>query len=174
MDRRLRPFALFSLALCLSLLSGLVVSPPVSAQISVDGQGDDVTTAQAEDATGRIAVLRALDKVTARTVDLEVPIDEPVRFGTLSVTVRYCRTRPPEDPPETFAFLEIDEALEDRVGTRIFTGWMIASSPALNPLEHPVYAIWVVGCRHPEPPAPDPDAPESDADAETGETGKAD
>ncbi|MDF1720155.1 MAG: DUF2155 domain-containing protein [Minwuia sp.] len=142
-------------------MSGL----PASSQIIVEGQGSDITAAQAEDATGRIAVLRALDKVTARTVDLEVPVNEPVRFGTLVTTVRYCRTRPPEEPPETFAFLEIEEATEGRVGTRIFTGWMIASSPALNPLEHPVYAIWVVGCRHPEPPAVETEA-DTEADSE--------
>lgn len=164
MDHRLCPFALFSLALCLSLLSGLAALRPAFAQIIVDGQGAEVTAAQSEDATGRIAVLRALDKVTARTVDLEVPIDEPVRFGTLSATVRYCRTRPPEEPPETFAFLEIEEAQEDRVGTRIFTGWMMASSPALNPLEHPVYAIWVVGCRHLAPRVPDTDGSEPDTE----------
>lgn len=167
MDRRLRPFALFSLALCLSLLSGLAAPRPALAQIIVDGQGEAVAATRSEDATGRIAILRALDKVTARTVDLEVPIDAPVRFGTLSATVRYCRTRPPEEPPETFAFLEIEEAPEGRVGTRIFTGWMIASSPALNPLEHPVYAIWVVGCRHPEPPEVESDG--SEPDAENGE-----
>ena len=28
----------------------------------------------------------------------------------------------------------------------IFSGWMFASSPALNGLEHPVYDVWVIDC----------------------------
>lgn len=156
MDSRLRQIALLGIALGLTALP----TAPTRAQIIGEGQGETFDAARSEDATGRIAVLRALDKVTARTVDLEVPVDEPVRFGTLIVTVRYCRTRPPEEPPETFAFLEIDEEPDSRAAVRLFTGWMIASSPALNPLEHPVYDVWVVGCRHPAPPEPE---------AETGE-----
>ncbi len=161
MDSRLCQIALLGLALGLTVLPAV----PSRAQLITEGQGETFDAARSEDATGRIAILRALDKVTARTVDLEVPVDQPVRFGTLSVTVRYCRTRPPEEPPETFAFLEIDEEPDSRAAVRLFTGWMIASSPALNPLEHPVYDVWVVGCRHPEPPEPEPEA----EDAEDGE-----
>lgn len=156
MDSRLRKIALLGLALGLAALP----TAPTRAQIITEGQGESFDAARSEDATGRIAVLRALDKVTARTVDLEVPVDEPIRFGTLIVTVRYCRTRPPEEPPETFAFLEIDEEPDSRAAVRLFTGWMIASSPALNPLEHPVYDVWVVGCRHPVPPEPEAEAGE--------------
>lgn len=166
MDSRLRQIALLGLALGLAVLS----AAPTRAQIITEGQGETFDAARAEDATGRIAILRALDKVTARTVDLEVPVDEPIRFGTLNVTVRYCRTRPPEEPPETFAFLEIEEVPDSRAAVRLFTGWMIASSPALNPLEHPVYDVWVVGCRHPEPPEPEPEAGEGDEASSETET----
>lgn len=31
-------------------------------------------------------------------------------------------------------------------GENIFRGWMFASSPALNALEHPVYDVWVINC----------------------------
>ncbi|NOX96235.1 MAG: DUF2155 domain-containing protein [Alphaproteobacteria bacterium] len=31
-------------------------------------------------------------------------------------------------------------------GVNIFRGWMFASSPALNALEHPVYDVWVIDC----------------------------
>lgn len=165
MDSRLRQIALLGLALGLTALP----AAPTRAQIIGEGQGETFDAARSEDATGRIAVLRALDKVTARTVDLEVPVDEPIRFGTLNITVRYCRTRPPEEPPETFAFLEIEEEPDSRAAVRLFTGWMIASSPALNPLEHPVYDVWVVGCRHPEPPEPEPEADEGEEASPEGE-----
>jgi len=32
-------------------------------------------------------------------------------------------------------------------GINIFRGWMFASSPALNPLEHAVYDVWVIDCK---------------------------
>jgi len=28
----------------------------------------------------------------------------------------------------------------------VFKGWMIASSPALNALDHPRYDVWVLRC----------------------------
>jgi hypothetical protein len=93
-----------------------------------------------------ITHVRALDKITAAITELDLPADQAVRFGTLSITARSCRTRPPEEPPETFAFLEIDEVKRDGTSTRIFSGWMMASSPALNALEHAVYDVWVMSC----------------------------
>jgi len=162
MDGRLCQIALLGLALAIAPLW----SGPSSAQIITEGQGQTFNPARSEDATGRVAILRALDKVTARTVDIEVPVNLPVRFGTLTVTVRYCRTRPPEEPPETYAFLEIEEEPDSRAAIRLFTGWMIASSPALNPLEHPVYDVWVVGCRHPVQPEPEADVEASETSDE--------
>jgi hypothetical protein len=92
------------------------------------------------------AVLQALDKVTARISTFEAPVDTPVRFGTLTVTARTCRKTPPEEPPESAAFLEIDDIRPGDQPRRVFTGWMFASSPSLSAMEHPVYDVWVVDC----------------------------
>ncbi len=94
-----------------------------------------------------IAVLRALDKVTARVEELEVPIGRPYKFGTLLITVRGCRVTPPEETPEAAAFLEVNEFKPGSTGASVFRGWMFASSPALSAMEHPVYDIWVTGCK---------------------------
>ncbi len=93
-----------------------------------------------------VTIARALDKITARITELELPADEEVPFGSLVITARYCYSRPPEEPPETFAFLQIDE-VRDGERARVFSGWMLASSPALHGLEHPVYDVWVIGCK---------------------------
>jgi hypothetical protein len=90
--------------------------------------------------------VRALDKITARVIELDLPEDTEVRFGTLAIRARTCRSRPPEEPPETFAFLEIDDVMSNQEYQRVFAGWMMASSPALNALEHPVYDVWVIAC----------------------------
>ena len=95
----------------------------------------------------RAAVLQGLDKVTARISTLEAPVDHPIRFGTLLITARFCRTRPPEETPETTVFLEILELKTGEPAVRVFGGWMFASSPALNALEHPVYDLRVIACK---------------------------
>ena len=100
-------------------------------------------TAAAQD----VAVLQGLDKVTARISTIDAPIDEHIRFGTLSIVVRHCRKTPPEEPPETTAFLEVDDVKPGEQPVRLFSGWMFASSPALSALEHPVYDVWVIGCK---------------------------
>jgi hypothetical protein len=92
------------------------------------------------------AVLQGLDKVTARVSTFAAPIGQPVRFGTLEVVADTCIKRPPEEPPETAAFLDIYEIKPDQPRQKIFSGWMFASSPGLNPLEHPVYDVWLKDC----------------------------
>lgn len=107
---------------------------------------------------GTAAMLQGLDKVTARISALEAPINKPVRFGSLEIVVRACNKRPVEETPESAAFVEIIEQLPGEAPKALFSGWMFASSPALNPLEHPVYDIWVTDCKTAEPvkPAPAP------------------
>jgi hypothetical protein len=113
-------------------------------------------TPAAQTPTLETAVLQGLDKVTARISTLNAPLGQVVRFGTLEIVVRTCRTRPPEEPPETTAFLEIVEARRGEAPAKLFTGWMFASSPALNPLEHPVYDVWVIDCKTVAPGVPVP------------------
>jgi hypothetical protein len=127
-----------------SLLPGLIVA------VSLAG----LAPVAAQEANGRIVVLQGLDKVTARISTVEAPIDAPVRFGTLEITARHCAKRPPEEPPETTAFLEIREIKRDEVPVELFTGWMFASSPALSALEHPVYDVWVIDCKTSDPLTP--------------------
>jgi len=101
----------------------------------------------------RRATLRALEKVTARIQDLDVGLDETVVFKSLEITMRTCNKRPPEETPETTAFLEIVDNKPDGEPVSVFTGWMFASSPALNALEHPVYDVWVIDCKISDPAA---------------------
>jgi hypothetical protein len=134
-------FALLSFGAALATAGGALASQePTAAQPQRSSQ------------PGSVAILRGLDKVTARTRDFEAPIGEEVEFGALGVTVQYCRKRPPEEPPEVFAFVQVYDRRTDGFGVetegeRIFSGWMFASNPALNALEHPVYDVWVIDCR---------------------------
>ena len=102
--------------------------------------------ATAETIAEPVALLQGLDKITARVSKFEAPVGTPVRFGTLSIRVRDCEKNPPEETPESAAFLEIDELRPGEVNLRVFSGWMFASTPALSALEHPVYDVNVLDC----------------------------
>ncbi len=96
----------------------------------------------------KIAVLQALDKITGRVRTIEAPVPQVVRFGTLDIRVRVCRKRPPEEPPESAAFLEITELKQGEAPKQLFSGWMFASSPAVSAIEDPVYDVWVIDCKN--------------------------
>jgi hypothetical protein len=90
------------------------------------------------------AVLRGLDRVNGHTQDLDLDNGEATEFGSLRVRLDECRF-PAENPEgDAYAFLTIHRNDTD---ARIFSGWMLASSPALNPLEHHRYDIWVLRCK---------------------------
>lgn len=91
------------------------------------------------------AELQALDKVNARTATLSAAVGSRVRYGTLEIGVRACQTRTEGRAADSVAWLDIT----DTRGTArpVFSGWMFASAPAVNMLEHPVFDIRVTGCR---------------------------
>jgi hypothetical protein len=96
----------------------------------------------------QLAVLQGLDKITARVSTIEAPVGQVVRFGTLDITVKRCHKRPPEETPETTAYLEIRERRIGEQPEGLFSGWMFASSPAVSSMEHPVYDVWVIDCKN--------------------------
>jgi hypothetical protein len=107
-----------------------------------------------------VAEFTGLDKITGRTINFDVLIDETVQFGALQVTPRVCHIRPPTEPAQTTAFVEIDEITLSSQIQRLFTGWMFAASPGLHAVEHPVYDVWLTDCKvqmgaEPEAPLPE-------------------
>lgn len=117
-------------------------------------------------------IVRALDKITGRSTDFEMNLGEPKVYGSLRIDLDTCYQTPPEEPPESAAFLRITSATSKQVQTMAvprdlteeeilaseaedadirFSGWMFASSPGLNALEHPVYDIWVIACSEIDP-----------------------
>jgi len=95
------------------------------------------------------AQLQALDKITARISTLDVEVGQPDQYGSLQIIVHACTYRPPTMAPEHAALMEIRNInhLGEVLEPPIFSGWMFASSPALNALEHPVYDVSVLACK---------------------------
>ncbi|WP_292885191.1 DUF2155 domain-containing protein [Nisaea sp.] len=127
-------------ALSLAIVAGIMCALPAAAQTGTEPREPAWIDLP-------VAVLQGLDKITARISTFEIPVDQTGRFGTFIITPRACRQKPPTETPESAAFLEIDEQKPDEEQARLFTGWMFASSPALNAVEHPVYDVWLLECR---------------------------
>lgn len=123
--------------------------------------------AHAQRVDNAIAVFAALDKVTAAVKQVTVQLNQTGEFRTLKITPRACYTRAPTEPPRTSTFVEIDEIMFDGKEKRIFTGWMFAESPGLNPLLHPVFDVWLTSCSQPQR-APVAKAPQQGPGPATG------
>ncbi len=115
------------LAICLA-------TAPAIAQQSPD----------AEAAPG--AVLRALDRVAGTLVDIEMETGRTARQGRLEITLQECRYPTANPASDAYALLMIRDTKTDEL---VFSGWMVASSPALNALDHPRYDVWVLRCSTP-------------------------
>lgn len=94
------------------------------------------------------AVIRLLDKGTARVDQVELPIGKPVVFGHMQVDLRSCQQTPAEEEPEAAAFMVISEIKPGAPESILFRGWMFASNPSLSALEHPLYDVWVIACKN--------------------------
>ncbi len=94
----------------------------------------------------KVARLRTLDKVTARTVTFEANVGSTVKFGPLYIKIQACRKASPVEQPEAASFLQIWEVDHSKEAKWIFSGWMFASSPGLSSMDHPIYDVWVLDC----------------------------
>lgn len=101
------------------------------------------------------AVIRALNKQTGRTKDIEIPVGEQTIFENILIDMKACFTRPEDETPEETSFIQIteintgfkEELSSVKKGKVIFSGWMFSSSPSLVAMEHPNYDIWLLECK---------------------------
>lgn len=105
---------------------------------------------QAAEIEMNTARMQAMDKITGKVSVINVPVNGNVRFGSLSIVVRSCKTRPVEEAPENFAFVDVTDKSLKGEEINIFKGWMISSSPATNAVEHPIYDVWLLQCLNAE------------------------
>ena len=91
---------------------------------------------------GVTVALRALDKLLGQPTDVDLSMGQTIVFGRIAIRAIECRYPTADPESDAFAHLEV----LDLAGATLFDGWMIASSPALNALEHARYDVWVMGC----------------------------
>lgn len=121
------------------LIGQLVTTPNDPEQDDYLSTSSEAVTLEVETATA--GELRVLDKLTGNVVDLSLELGQTATLGFLAVTLNACRY--PVDNPAGDAFTQI--IVRDRDGT-LFSGWMLASAPALNAMDHPRYDVWALRC----------------------------
>lgn len=87
--------------------------------------------------------LKLLDKVNARSATLSGRVGQTLQFGSLTIVVRACQVRPPDQPADAAAYLDITDSHPDAPS---FHGWMFANEPSVSMLEHPIYDVRVTSC----------------------------
>jgi hypothetical protein len=94
-----------------------------------------------------IAIIQALNKITAKTSVLKIKTGEKTEFGQISIIAHKCWQAPPDQRPESKILLEVLQNKTDEVSKRIFYGWLFASSPSISGLEHPIYDLTALSCK---------------------------
>jgi len=89
------------------------------------------------------ALLRGLDKVSGEVIDFGIKSGDTYLLWKLDIKLSECRYPISNPVGDAFAHLTISQ---DKSESDLFRGWMVASSPALNPLEHARYDVWVLRC----------------------------
>ncbi len=123
----------------------IVVVPPQAEVFSLTDDLGVVTTEVASPVLkGQGALLRGLDRLNGEVVDIELQNGFSVAFGDLRVDLAECRHPEDNATGEGYAYLTIYDGIE--AVDPLFQGWMVASSPALNALDHPRFDLWVMRC----------------------------
>ncbi|WP_300034831.1 DUF2155 domain-containing protein [uncultured Roseobacter sp.] len=112
-------------AVCAAVLLGTAVS---AQQAATDAPG---------------VILRGLDKINGLVYDIDLPVGETATFGALQISLSACRYPVGNPAGDAFAALRIRDTNRD---AEVFSGWMIASTPALSAMDHARYDIWVMRC----------------------------
>jgi len=96
-----------------------------------------------------IVKLRALDKITAKTSDIDIVLGNKKKFGYLEILPKNCKKSLEENNSGVVAYLQVKD-LSDKKDEKIFVfnGWTFSSSKTLKTFDHPVYDLWVTGCEN--------------------------
>jgi hypothetical protein len=114
---------------------------------------------------GSAIIIGALDREAKSNTRIRIPSGGQGTYGSLRIKVSGCFMSHPEDTAESWAYVEVtDMGRTDRkqlavlpqrdrsrvraaTGERILRkGWIIASSPSVTPVDHPIYDMWLVTC----------------------------
>tara|TARA_B110000495_G_C22632552_1_gene376147 strand:+ start:47 stop:559 length:513 start_codon:yes stop_codon:yes gene_type:complete len=89
----------------------------------------------------------ALDKITAKTSDINILLGETKKFGLLEIKALQCGNIKSLTEPGHAAYIQVKDLSENKNNqVFVFNGWTFSSSTTLRTLDHPVYDFWLISC----------------------------
>jgi hypothetical protein len=96
-----------------------------------------------------IVKFKALDKITAKTSNINIQVGKKKKFGYLEIFPKKCVLSTSKNEKGVVVYMQVKD-LSDKKGDKIFVfnGWTFSSSVTLRTFDHPIYDIWVTGCEN--------------------------
>ena len=97
--------------------------------------------------TSSHAVLIGLDKITAKSSELIINLDEVKKFGPLEIKILKCGKVKINNMLDDVAYMQVkDLTKNENEKVFIFNGWTFASDPSLTPFDHAIYDLQLLNC----------------------------
>ena len=94
------------------------------------------------------AVLIGLDKITAKSSELTINLNEIKKFGPLEIKILKCGKVKVNNKIDSVAYIQVKDSTKNQnEQVFIFNGWTFASDPSLSPFDHAIYDLQLVKCR---------------------------
>tara|TARA_B100001057_G_scaffold85145_1_gene80973 strand:- start:209 stop:712 length:504 start_codon:yes stop_codon:yes gene_type:complete len=95
------------------------------------------------------AILIGLDKITAKSSELVINLDESKLFGPLEIKILKCGKVKVNNKIDSVAYMQVkDVTKSENEQVFIFNGWTFASDPSLTPFDHAIYDLQLLNCKN--------------------------
>jgi|TARA_B110001452_G_scaffold262397_1_gene262378 hypothetical protein len=92
-------------------------------------------------------ILIGLDKITAKSSQLVINLNEVKKFGPLEIKVLKCGKVKVNNTINDVAYMQVkDLTKNENEKVFIFNGWTFASDPSLTPFDHAIYDLQLLNC----------------------------
>ena len=93
------------------------------------------------------AILIGLDKITAKSSELVVNLNESIQFGQLKIKILKCGKIKMNDSIDSVAYMQVKDLTKNQdEKVFIFNGWTFSSDSSLTPFDHAIYDLKLLNC----------------------------
>ena len=93
------------------------------------------------------AIIIGLDKITAKSSEMVVKLNENKTFGPLEIKILKCGKVKINNKIDNVAYMQVKDLTKtDNEKVFIFNGWTFASDPSLTPFDHAIYDLQLLNC----------------------------
>tara|TARA_Y100000591_G_C21805167_1_gene684408 strand:+ start:566 stop:1069 length:504 start_codon:yes stop_codon:yes gene_type:complete len=127
------------------------IKPSFEEQENIDGESDIKkqlkTKEKGLDQNKSQVKLIGLDKITAKSSEILVNLNETTKFGPLEIKILKCGKIKNNNKIDDVAYMQVkDLTKNENEKVFIFNGWTFASDPALTPFDHAIYDLQLLNC----------------------------